>query len=152
MAVGEVAGAVVGELRDTGIIQQVPGQLAGLRFLGAGAFMAGERGPQAVAGAHVAAHHYILQHRHVVKQPHVLKSAGDPCGGHFLNILRKIGFPADSELAAVRRVKPGNQIKTGGFSRAVGANQAVDFALVDAQRYVVDRRQTAETLGHMAYA
>jgi hypothetical protein len=31
VAVGEVAGAVVGELRNAGVVQPVPGQLAGLR-------------------------------------------------------------------------------------------------------------------------
>ena len=152
VTIGEVAGAIVGELRDAGIVQQVPGQLAGLRLLGPGPFMTGERGPQAVAGADVAAHHNVLQYRHVVKQPYVLEGAGDARGGHFLNIVRKIGFPADSELAAVRRVKPGNQVKAGGFPCAVGADQAVDFTLINAQRYVVDRRQTTETLRHMAYA
>ena len=134
----------MGELRNAGVVQPVPCQLAGLRLFGAGAFMAGKRGPQTVAGAHVAADHHVLQYRHLVKQPHVLEGAGDAGGGDFLDILREVGLTGDSELAAVRRVQPGNQVKAGGFPRAVGADQAVDFTFINGQRYVIDRRQATK--------
>jgi hypothetical protein len=68
----------------------------------------------------VAAHHHVFQHRHVVKQPHVLEGAGDAGGGDFLNILREIGLAGDSELAAVRRVKPGIRLKQVVFPAPLG--------------------------------
>jgi hypothetical protein len=68
----------------------------------------------------VAADHHVFQHRHLVKQAHVLEGAGDPGGGDFLDLLREIGLVGDSEFAAVRRIKPGDQVKAGGFPAPLG--------------------------------
>ena len=144
MAIGQVAGAIVGELRNAGIVQPVPGQLAGLLLFFASAFMAAQRGPQAVTGAHVAAHHHVFQHRHLVEEAHVLEGAGNPGGGHFLYLLREVGLIGNRKLAAVRRIKPGDQVKAGGFSRAVGADQPVDLASVHGNRNVIHGSQPAE--------
>ncbi|VFS45098.1 Uncharacterised protein [Enterobacter cancerogenus] len=92
VSIGQIAGAVVGILRNTGVFQPVPGLFTGLCFFRACAFVTAQRRPQAVAGAHMPPDHHVFKHRHVVKQAHVLEGSGDPGGGHLLDLFREVGF------------------------------------------------------------
>ncbi len=131
MAVSQIAGAVVGELCNAGVLQPVPRLFPGLGLFFPGALVTAQRGPQPVAGTYMATHHHVLQHRHLVKQTDVLEGAGDACGGHSFDLLREVRCIGNGKFAAVCRVQPGDQVETGGFTRAVRANQTVNFAFVD---------------------
>ena len=151
MAVSQIAGAVVGKLRNAGVLQPVPGLFKGLSFFCPGAFVTAQRRPESVAGAHVATHHDVLQHRHLVKQTHVLEGTGDARGGYLLDLSREVGLIGDGELTAVSGIQAGDQVKAGGFARAVGSNQAVDLALVNRQRDVIHGGKAAKAFGHIAH-
>ena len=87
VAVGEIPGAVMGELADADILQQRMGLVAHRLFFLPGAAVAGDRRPQAVAGAYVAADHHVFQHAHFVEQPQVLEGASDAGLRHFIDRL-----------------------------------------------------------------
>lgn len=111
--------------------------------------MPGDRRPQAVAGAHVAADHHVFQHAHFIEQPQVLEGAGNAGLRHFVDRLGLIALARQAELARVGAIQAGDQVEAGGLTGAVRPNQAVDFPLADAHADVIHRRQAAEAFADM---
>jgi hypothetical protein len=96
--------------------------------------------------AHVAADHHVLERRHLGEQPDVLEGARDAGLGHLVHRGRGVGLAAELEAAAVGRVQAGDHVEEGGLAGAVGADQAVDLALVDGDADVRQGLQAAEAL------
>lgn len=106
--------------------------------------MAGDRRPQAVAGAYVAADHHVFQHAHFVEQPQVLEGASDAGLRHFIDRTGPVALALQAKFALVGAIQTGDQIEAGGFTGAVRPDQAVDFSTADAHADVIHRRQAAE--------
>jgi hypothetical protein len=97
--------------------------------------------------AQVAAHLQILDHRHVRKDASSFRTMGDAelqnaARGGASDILALEDKPARSG-----RDKPGDRLQRCRFAGAVGADQRDEFASMNFQRQVADRRDLAITAG-----
>jgi hypothetical protein len=146
IAVRQGARRIAGVAGDADVVEQLHRALADralLVALGAGL----EHGaPDPGARAHVTADHHVLERAHLAEQPDVLEGAGDARARHCVHRRWLVGPAGELEAAGVGRVEPGDHVEEGGLAGAVGADEAVDLAALDAQPDVGQRLQAAEAL------
>ncbi len=112
----------------------------------AGGFVAHHRAPQARLGAQVLADHDVLQRRQRGEQADVLERSRQAFIGNL------VGFEPGQlhalKVAAARfgDVQRGHDVEQRGFARAVGADQAEDFAFADLKAHVFQSLQAAKAL------
>src|SRR6202042_3237378 len=89
---------------------------------------------------------------HILKNGEVRKDRADLKGAHDA-APRNVGRPFASDVFAAiedgarcRLQEFGQQIKEGGLTRPVRADQGVDLALFDADRNTIDRDEPVEVL------
>ena len=85
-------------------------------------------------GAQMAADHDVFQRAHVGEQAYVLKCARNAGLRQQVRFSLRPGFAGEGKAAAVELIQAGEDIEQRGFARAIGADEAVDFALFDMQR------------------
>ncbi|MNE08487.1 hypothetical protein D3C80_1011380 [compost metagenome] len=68
-----------------------------------------------------------------------MEGAGDTGLCHLIDSLRLVALIMQAEFAAVGAVQTGDQVEAGGFAGTVGANQAVNLSLTDADTDIVHR-------------
>ena len=92
----------------------------------------------------------VLRHQDVVeraqapKELHVLERSGNPETGNLVGAkARDVALP-EPDRSARRAVEAGNAVEDGSLAGAVGTNQAVDGAGLDAEAHAVDCAQTPE--------
>ncbi len=149
LAVGEVAGEVLGLAVEADELQEFHGPGAGGGFGAVESGSAEEGGPEALAGAGVAADEHVFQDGHVGEEPDVLEGAGDACGGDLEGLGREdLAFVADFALGG--DVEAGEAVEEGGLAGAVGSDEADDLAAVDGEVDVADGGEAAEAHGDAA--
>src|SRR5262245_6150754 len=96
------------------------------------------------------AHNDVLHHAQARKRLHQLKGAGKSCAADLIGAPTIDTPPRQPDLARVRTIDAGNQIKAGGLARTVGTNQAHDFSRGDVEARLLDGFEAAEALRHAA--
>ena len=106
-------------------------------------------GHRRVAGVHKGTQHDVLQHREAGERLHDLEGAPHPhpCEGFRARRAgpASVGLP-NLDRAGVRPDESGELIEHRRLACAVGADDTEDFALVQRQRDVVGRMETAKAL------
>ena len=96
------------------------------------------------AGTHVAADHHVLDRAQVGEQADVLERARQAGIGHFMRLLARHGLTIEGAGAVLRDIQAGQHVEQRGLARAVGADQAVDLALLNVEADVRQGLQAAE--------
>ena len=91
----------------------------------------------------------IFLHRHIRIERRLLRQIAD-AGPRLSRLLQHI-VAVDGHGAAGGGNVPGEDVHRGGFARAVGAEQAVNHALLHEKAQVVHRQVAAIPLGEMLY-
>ena len=146
VAVREVARERVGALRDTDVVEQLVGALGDRLLLHSRLRIAEDRAEHVRAGAHVAPDHHVLQRRQVREQADVLKRSRDAARGDFVRLQIGHWLAVEHEFAGVLPVDPGQHVEEARLARAVGPDEAVDFAVPDVEAHVGERVHAAEPL------
>ena len=102
---------------------------------------------EAVAKPAVLGDADIVEHRHVVPQPNVLKGAGNPQSRDLVRLEAGSRFAADTNLPLAWLVEAADQVEDRGLAGAIGSDQSDQFAVIEGDAEVADRRQATETLG-----
>ena len=91
-----------------------------------------------LAGMAMQAHHHVVEAAKGGEQTQVLKGAGDAKAGYGMARHARDRNSPPLDPAGRDRRNPGDQVEQGGFTGAIWAEQAQDFALVHPQAHVVD--------------
>ena len=91
----------------------------------------------------------IFQHRHGVEQTDVLKGtrnaeADDAAASQVIQLLA-----VEGDHACAWRIDTGDHVKDGGFTGAVGTDQAENFAFGHIEVEIVDGDESAEASGYL---
>ena len=102
------------------------------------------RGERARVHVDVPAHQDVVERGHPAEQCQVLEGAGDaeardPVRAHAGYVLA-----LEQDFAVLRREEAGNRVEESGFSAAVRAHEAEDFAAPQVERHALERLQAAE--------
>ena len=71
---------------------------------------------------------------------------------HLVDLVRHAaldGAAVEINFAPGGPVQPADQVEQGGFTRAVGSDQANDLPILDIERDVVDRREAAKDAANL---
>ena len=140
LAVGEVAGGLMGQPRDADELQQL--RRATLLTRRASATQDGAE-PPLIA---LRGHQQVLQDGEAHEQPGELERTADAEVKDAIG--RSVGdvVAAEAHRALLDALIAGDDVEQGRLARAVGADQAVDLALVDLQPAVRQRVYAAKGL------
>ena len=101
--------------------------------------------------AHVGADHHVVRHRHAHERTHDLEGAAHAELADLVRLQAEDAAPIEQHVARARRDEAVQQVERRGLARAVGADDAEDHALADAEADVVDRLEAAEVLRQTAH-
>src|SRR5690606_20188874 len=150
IAIAEGVSGLACARRQADEIKQRQGMTADLGLFPLEGRAAPHRMPPAHLAAHMPAHPHVVEHRHGGKQADVLEGARNAGGRHLVHQLGLVRTPGQHETPVVGRHQAGDHIEEGGLASAIGADQAVDLARVDAQTHLAEGLHAAEALGHPA--
>ena len=94
----------------------------------------------------IAGEHDVVEQRQAAERPGDLEGAADPLVDDAVRRSAGDLAPVKADRAGGRRQGAGEQVEDRALARAVWADQAEDFALIDLERDVVDRSEAAEAL------
>ena len=137
LAVGQVAGRLVGEPRDPDELQQL--HRVALLALRPGA----PQHPAQPALLALRGDQHVLQHRQAGEQPRELERASDPELEHPVGWRVGDLGAAEVNLALLDALVAGDHVEQRRLARAVGADQPVDLALVDVEVAALQRVDAA---------
>ena len=86
----------------------------------------------------------VVERAHAAEELDVLEGARDPEAGDLIGPELRDVAVAKVDDPARRPVEAGDAVEDGGLARAVGADQPVDLAHVDAEGDTIDRAQAPE--------
>ncbi|MBS1147542.1 MAG: hypothetical protein H6R08_1718 [Proteobacteria bacterium] len=138
----------MGVLRDAHAFEQGMGARARISLLAARGGQAQHGADDTTRGTRVAPDQHILQRGHLGKQADVLEGARQPRLQHLMRLAPVEAGVIETNLAMVDRIQPGERVEQRGLARAVGPDEAVNFARVDLQRNVGQRLQAAKRLAN----
>src|SRR5262249_49389082 len=90
---------------------------------------------------------HVLEHRERAEKLDVLERAGDTARHDGARTRPQQACTVEPNVAAVRRVQPGDDVERGRLPGAVGADQADDLPGADLEGDAVKRDDAAEALG-----
>ena len=93
----------------------------------------------------------VLERSQLRKKLGVLEGLDEPGGRDLVRLPAGDVRALPQDHAARRTREAGDEIEQRGLARAVGAEDADDLALHDAERELRDRREAAEALGEPAH-
>src|SRR5437870_943492 len=147
VAVGEVAGPLVGTVGEADQLEQRQGPATRLALLGARRGQPDHAAHEAARRPHVTRDHHVLERRELAEQTHVLKrardaEAGDAEGPQARDVTALIPEPAGGGRAEAR-----DEIEQRRLAGAVGPDQAEELAALHGERHAAHRHDTAEAAG-----
>ena len=102
----------------------------------------------AVPEVHVAGGAHVVENAQRTEEADVLKRARDAAGGNAIGTVTDDGFSGESDLAGGRPINAGDQIEDRRFPRAIGSDEADEFALADGERKIRNAPQPSKLHGH----
>src|SRR6266849_1829348 len=130
LAVGEIARVLAGQPLELDEAEELLGALARLRVV--------------IGGDHEK----VLKRRQLGKDPDDLEGAPDAFVKDLVRLEPVDPSPLEADLALVTLLDAGDAVEERGLARAVGADQAVDAAGLEAEGDAVHRDDAAESLHH----
>jgi hypothetical protein len=143
-AVGQAAGGFIRQILHAEDIEELDRPLVLALLLLPVAGETEDTGEHIVADLIMQADADILFHGHLVKKTDILEGTGDAQAGGLNNAHAVQILPVDEHRAGGGLIDFGEKIENGGFSGAVGADQAGDLRFTDGQVEIIDRFQAAE--------
>src|SRR5690606_22516360 len=98
-----------------------------------------------------SARNHVLLDRQRGKDAHELEGAGDAAPCDAVSGFARDGLTRKRDLPRARPQSAGDQIEHRGLARPVGPDETDELAVLDVERNIVDRDETAECLASVVH-